>query len=612
MPRTWSVCWEGDDVPFEGVSREVLPGFPNTEMLSQLSGHEVIFTQGEFQVRVSLTDARLVWWRGGECVLRDRVSDAYGLGEKNLFHALELSRETTIHGLGEASGPLNRRGRSFEMKNLDAMGYDAETTDPLYKHYPFMILRQGAGAVGIFYDNFSTTRFKLGSELDNYYGAYTSWSAEDGDIDYYVMLGPTVADVTKTFTRLTGRPALTPEWALGFSGSTMSYTDAPDAQHQLMGFLEKIAQTKLPCTSFHLSSGYTSIGKRRYVFHWNRDKIPAPQVLIKAFQEKGVRLIPNIKPVLLTDHPKYTEAKELFIQTSDGPELSQFWDGRGSHLDFTNPHTVSWWQNNCREQLTDLGIEALWNDNNEFQVWDHETKTNSGYSMALMRPIQTMLMAKASRGVADFVISRSGMPGMQRYVQSWSGDNYTDWKTLPFNLTMALNLTLSGFSNTGHDIGGFAGPRPSPELFVRWIQHGIFYPRFVIHSWKDVGVNEPWMYTEVLDHIRSLFLLREKLTPYFRRLQVEARENFTPFLRPLFHDYPQDKEASAIEDQFLVGPSLLVANVFEEGAKTRRFYLPAGEWVDWWSQKKYTGAQWLTWPVTLESWPLFVKAGDEL
>ena len=97
-----------------------------------------------------------------------------------------------------------------------------------------------------------------------------------------------------------------------------------------------------------------------------------------------------------------------------------------------------------------------------------------------------------------YLISRSGCPGIQRYVQTWTGDNRTEWKTLKFNNYMAIGLSLSGVYNLGHDVGGFSGLAPDPELFVRWVQNGIFYPRFTIHSWNDdKTVNVPWMYPEV-------------------------------------------------------------------------------------------------------------------
>jgi alpha-glucosidase len=105
--------------------------------------------------------------------------------------------------------------------------------------------------------------------------------------------------------------------------------------------------------------------------------------------------------------------------------------------------------------------------------------------------------------------------GMHRYVQTWSGDNYTSWETLRYNIKMGIGLALSGISNVGHDIGGFSGPAPNAELLLRWVQFGIFMPRFSIHSWnEDKSVNEPWMYPETTPYIRDLIKFRYRLIPY--------------------------------------------------------------------------------------------------
>jgi alpha-glucosidase len=209
------------------------------------------------------------------------------------------------------------------------MGYDAESTDPLYKHFPFLICRGRDASVGLFYDNFSTSTFDLGQEIDNYHLPFFSYRAEAGDLDYYVMIAPRIRNVVTLFTKLTGRPMLPPKWSISYSGSTMTYTDAPNTQEALGKFLTKISEHGIPCRSFHMSSGYTSIGSKRYVFNWNRDKIPDPAKLVHDFMQAGVHLIPNIKPVLLDDHPLYQAAKEegLFIQDSECPlpEESQFW-----------------------------------------------------------------------------------------------------------------------------------------------------------------------------------------------------------------------------------------------------------------------------------------------
>ena len=231
------------------------------------------------------------------------------------------------------------------MRNLDAMGYNAVSTDPLYKHIPFTITRRDDVSFGLFYDNLSSCWLDLGNEIDNYHTAYRRWQAEAGDIDYYLFTGERVLDITKAFVRLTGKTLFGPKWSLGYSGSTMHYTDAPDAQNQLMNFIRLCEEHAIPCDSFQLSSGYTSINGKRYVFNWNYDKVPQPKVMSQAFHDAGLHLAANIKPCLLQDHPRYNEVAErgLFIRDSeaDAPERSSFWDDEGSHLDFTNPQTVA-------------------------------------------------------------------------------------------------------------------------------------------------------------------------------------------------------------------------------------------------------------------------------
>ncbi len=188
------------------------------------------------------------------------------------------------------------------------------------------------------------------------------------------------------------------------------------------------------------------------------------------FSDAGMHLAANIKPCLLQDHPRYDEVAEkgLFIQDSesDSPERSMFWDDEGSHLDFTNPATVAWWKANVKSQLLEMGISSTWNDNNEFEVWDDYAKCyffGKGLPVKLIRPLQPLLMMKASfeaqqefaPNTRPYLISRSGSTGMNRYVQTWSGDNRTSWHTLKYNIKMGLGMSLSALYNVGHDVGGF-------------------------------------------------------------------------------------------------------------------------------------------------------------
>lgn len=641
LPRSWSVAPElargGADVPWQGRDRLDLSGHPCPPfMLEETEGGLRLETS---VLRLDIAAPLAFTWSARQAdgnwavFAEERPTGAVLLGLRDHAHAHFLLRHPgeKVYGLGEKAGDLERSGRRFEMRNLDAMGYDARSTDPLYKHIPFTLTRTSrAGSFGLFYDNLAGCWFDLGNELDNYHRPYRAYRAADGDLDYYMSWAPDVLAIVKRHVDLTGGTAFPPLWTLGYSGSTMHYTDAQNAQEQLQGFVRLIDQHDIPCDSFQLSSGYTSIGAKRYVFNWNHAKVPDPKAMSASFAAAGLHLAANIKPCLLQDHPRYAEAAKagLFVRDSETgePERSSFWDDEGSHLDFTNPATVRWWQDNVTAMLLDNGIGSTWNDNNEYEVWDAQARCHGfgeEIDIGLIRPLMPVLMTRASREAQlahapdrrPYLISRSGAPGLQRYAQTWSGDNRTDWATLRYNIRMGLGMSLSGLYNIGHDVGGFAGPRPDPELFVRWVQNGIFHPRFTIHSWNDDGtVNEPWMYPQVTDLVREAIRFRYRLVPYLYTALHQAVAAHEPMLRPTFLDHEHDPRCFEECDEFLIGRDLLVASVVDPGAAERRLYLPDNGtgWWDFWTGTWHAGGREVMVPVTLASMPLFVRAGAVL
>lgn len=632
LNRTWTIAPQ-QDVPWEGRDRLNLDGF-------SLPGFTLEQQDDSLRIatnRLRVTIHQPLWLEWEHCnaagewlpLAEDRHTGAYLLNAHGdgVAHYQRRHADQQVYGLGEKAGDLNRAGRRFEMRNLDAMGYNAASTDPLYKHIPFTITRRQGVSFGLFYDNLSSCWLDLGNELDNYHLPYRRYQAEAGDLDYYLFLGPQVLDVTKAFVRLTGKTAFGPKWSLGYSGSTMHYTDAENAQEQLQQFITLCQQHDIACDSFQLSSGYTSIGNKRYVFNWNYDKVPQPQVLSQAFHDAGLKLAANIKPCLLQDHPKYQEvaSKGLFIRDSESelPERSVFWDDEGSHLDFTNPETIRWWQDNVTEQLLKKGIDSTWNDNNEYEVWDGEARCHGfGQPIAIkhIRPVMPLLMMRASLEAQQrfaptlrpYLISRSGCAGMQRYVQTWSGDNRTNWQTLRYNIRMGVGMSLSGLYNLGHDVGGFAGDRPDAELFVRWVQNGVMHPRFTIHSWNDDRtVNEPWMYPSVTGLIREAINLRYRLMPYLYTLLWQASSDDEPMLRPTFLDHEQDLRTFEENDDFMLGRDLLVASVVAPGQNRRSVYLPENGvgWYCFYSGVWFAGGQTIELDAPLDRLPLLVRAG---
>ena len=211
-----------------------------------------------------------------------------------------------------------------------------------------------------------------------------------------------------------------------------------------------------------------------------------------------------------------------------------------------------------------------------------------------------------------YVVCRSGHAGIQRYAQTWAGDNLTCWESLKYNIATILGMGLSGVANQGCDIGGFYGPAPEAELLVRWIQNGIFQPRFSIHSTNiDNTVTEPWMYSNCTEYIRTAIKLRYRLFPYLYSLMERAHETGLPIMEPMCSAFQNDPKCYEEGIDFMFGDSLLVANVVEKGATTRKIYLPEGnKFYDFYTRTPYDGGQTIEIPVDLGSIPLFVKGGS--
>ncbi len=635
-PPSWAVAPGTEDVPDAGRDRFDLSGFTCPEAVVAVEPGEVRVETRRIRLVVALHGFRCTWFqRHGDAwiaMAADRPTQAYDFGwwDGRVHHVLARHPGERFYGLGERAGAMDRAGRRFRLRSLDPMGYDAETSDPLYKSIPYLLVADGEGRChGEFYDTLADAILDLGCELDNYHGPYRSLVAESGDLDLYLVAGPDPLAVTRRFTWLTGRPALMPRWSLGYSGSTMTYTDAPDAQARMAEFVVKLDEHDLGCSSFHLSSGYTSIGPKRYVFHWNRDKFPDPAAFARSYAAAGIRLVANVKPALLRSHPRYDEVARdgLFVGDGDGrPVEAQFWDEVGSYVDFTRPAAVAWWRAEVTAALLDHGIAATWNDNNEYEVWDASARFAMGGEArpaAEARPLQALLMARASRvaqgahapTVRPYVVTRSGPAGLHRYAQTWSGDNRTAWKTIRFNAKMGLGLALSGVSNSGHDIGGFAGPAPEPELLLRWLQAGVLMPRFSIHSWNDDGsVNEPWMFPDVIPAVRRLMALRQTLTPFLYDLLQRYHRDYEPVVRAPWLDFPDDLGAWHDGDEHMLGPDLLAAPVVEPGQTMRRLRPPAGaEWIGVWDGVRHAGGREVDIPAPLDGPPpLLARAGSAM
>jgi alpha-glucosidase len=638
LDRTWMIQGtkpqREDPVPREGRERSDESVFtcpPITVSAKRPSSSEVSIKGTTLTVRFQPENGGLVWENNlGICFARDLPHRSYArdISGTRVWHYMERRPDELYYGFGERCGPLNKKGMRMEMRNLDALGYNAFSTDPLYKHWPIYItfLPDQKICYALLYDNLSDTVFDMGKEIDAYHGDYRCYQAAGGDIDYYLLYGPDIKSVVQRIAQLTGTIQLPPKWALGYLGSGMGYTDSPHAAVRLGDFVKECREHRIPCDMFHLSSGYSmSNNGERWVFVWNRDRVPHPPDVAETFHTAGMKVCANIKPCLLETHPEYKEAagRGIFLESEEGPHLNTFWGGKGSYIDFTSDTGYRWWQEQVRDHIIANGIDSTWNDNNEYEVWDDEILCKgfgNPVPVYLIRPVQTLLMTRASwetqcqqnPQLRPFLLTRSGCPGIQRYAQSWSGDNSTNWESLKYNIPMGLGLSITGQPNIGHDVGGFLGKAPSPELFIRWVQNGIFHPRFSIHSWRTDGTaSEPWMYPEVIDIVRDAIEFRYKLVPYLYSLFMESAYTGAPIIRPMVYEFPDDPACMEESFDFLLGKGLLVASIFQEGNRSRKVYLPEGpKWCDYYTGVWYNGGCDVEVPAPLERPAILVREGS--
>ncbi|MBP5183853.1 MAG: hypothetical protein J6113_01955 [Lachnospiraceae bacterium] len=617
---TFTVCPDGN-CPQEGRNKLDTAGFRTVAVkeLADSGDADVCFEHCGVKIGLELMNFRLSFNNDKGLLFRDRDYISYNLEHElgsGSTHYITYENGEKVFGLGDKSGNVNKSGMSFKLDTGDAMGFDARSSDPLYKYLPFYICENKNGAYGLYYDTYSGGEADLGRALNNYYGYFKGVRFSEENLVYYVIFG-SVPQIVNRFSRLMGPILFPPKWTLRYCGSTMAYTYAPDADAKLRGFIELCEKYGFKPGGFYMSSGYTQIGEKRYVFHWNTDKIPSPEGLAAYFKEHGVEFLPNIKPAFLTDHPLYDEISKhgWFLHYKDGtPALFPFWGGFGSYLDFTDPGAFEFWRDCVKRELVDKGYRYSWNDNNEYDVRSEEVYAHgfgSEVKACDIRPLFPYLMTLASVGAQDqtertVAVSRSGIGGLQRIATTWTGDNRTSFEDFRYNHKMAMTMSLSGFYNFGQDIGGFAGPAPSKELFMRWIQYGLFTPRFTLHSWNpDQSSNMPWLYKDLIPNVKALFDLRNSFIPYLYNEMYRSVTTHDPIIYPLFLKH---EGADPESDAFYFGDSVLACPVFDEGSTEVTVDLPKVDTGWYLGQELMNGT--VTLPAPWDGLPVwFAKAG---
>ena len=552
-------------------------------------------------------------------LLEEEGHSAFGGRRECAFEVVkQLTGNEHFYGLGDKTGFLDKRHYDYEMWNTDNPDPHVDNFKTLYKSIPFFMTLTDSHVYGIFVDNTYKSFFNMGQESEEYYW----FGAEGGNLDYYYIVGDSLAQVLQSYTYLTGTCPLPQRWTLGYHQSRWGYMTQEDVE----AVAKSMRENDIPCDVIHFDIDYMQDYK---VFTWNQARYHNdPERYLSSLAERGFKSVaindPGVKK--LEGYNVYDEGVEkgYFAKTPEGEVyINAVWPGDAAFPDFGSPAVRKWWGEN-QKFLLDKGVRGIWNDMNEPASFrgplpetlvfsDEDRKTTH----AEMHNVYGHLMAKATYeglkkldGRRPFVITRACYAGSQKYATAWTGDNHSIWPHIQMLIPQLCNLGLSGMPFAGTDVGGF-GSDTTPELLARWVEVGCFSPLFRNHASLGTRPQEPWQFgKEILDIYRKYVKLRYSLIPYFYDLFYEEERTGAPIMRPLVFHYEKDENARVCNDEFMLGDRILVAPVVNQGAVRRMVYLPEGKWYDYWTREEITGPVNFIAEAPLDTCPIYVKEGS--
>ncbi|KAG1665345.1 Neutral alpha-glucosidase AB [Nymphon striatum] len=529
----------------------------------------------------------------------------------------------------------------YRLYNLDVFEYELDNPMALYGSVPYMIGHRQDKTVGVFWNNAAEMWIDIDKKTNqnvvmsvvNYVKGETQvpqvdthWFAESGIIDIFFFMGPKPKDVTFQYTRVTGTAPVPPIFALGYHQSRWNYNDQDDVDNVANGFEEH----DIPFDVLWLDIEHTD-GKK--YFTWDVRKFPDSIAMIEKIASKGRKMVtitdPHIKRA--SGYFVFDEgtSKSYFVKNKDGGDFDGWcWPGSSSYVDFLNPEASNWWSSlydPANYKGTTLNLYT-WIDMNEPSVFNgpeitmqkdskHHGDVESRdihniYGLTHHKSTYNGHILRSSGKLRPFILSRSFFAGTQKYGAIWTGDNTAEWSHLKASIPMLLSISVAGIPFCGADVGGFFRD-PEPTLLVRWYQAAAFQPFFRGHAHIDTKRREPWLFgDEVMKQIRETIRIRYSFLPYWYTLFYEQELNGVPVMRPLWMEFPSDKNTFAIQGQYLIGEGLLVHPVVESAVSSVGVYFPENSiWYDIVTKQKHEGPSTASIPVTIDTIPVFQRGG---
>lgn len=576
-------------------------------------GDSLYVTTAALHITINKKPLRLSYRdSSGHLLLKDAGNGGFEADSARRSVTFRLRKNEHFYGTGERGIGLDLRGHAFESKNTQIGGY-GRPLPVMNINIPFLATNRG---FGLYFEDTWPGHYDLGVSDSTAF----SYSVSGGELAYYFIAGHSIKEQLKRYTWLTGREPLPPEWALGYLQAKYGYRN----EKQARGMIDTMRAKHIPADAIILDLYWF---KQMGDLSWNREKWPDPSQMTADFLKKGFKTVVISEPYFVTksfNYPLVTRNKYVAL-TDSGTVYSMpnWWSCRNCSatlFDMTNPRARDWLWKQYRDSMLGTGISGFWTDLGEPER-DHpdmhfymgpDLKIHNIYDLLWARTLYTNFL-KAEPDKRIFNQTRSGYAGIQRYgAISWSGDVQKSFGGLSVQLPIVLNMGMSGMAYHGSDLGGFTNGKTTPELYMRWIEFGMFSPLARAHSVDTIQPSEPWTFGKTAEKTATRYIrLRYRLLPYLYSMAYENYKSGMPLVRPLFFLDPTDPHLANYDSAYMFGKSFLVAPVVHQGIISKNVYLPKTDnWVNYWNDKVYKGGQTVTVNATLGTLPLFVRSGS--
>ncbi len=530
----------------------------------------------------------------------------------------QLEDGEKILGGGQRVLGMDRRGRRMPLYNKASYGYEAADTDQMYYSLPAVM---SSDKYMIVFDNTASGWLDIGSTEKD----ILKFEAVGGRTAYLVIAGDSYPALIENYTDVTGKQPLPPRWAFGNYASRFGY----HTEKETRDVVKRFKRADIPLDAIILDIYWFGPDIKGHMgnLDWDRNAWPTPEKMIADFAEQGVKTIAITEPFILSTSSRWQDAvdNQVLAKNPIGqPRRFDFYFGNTGLIDVFDENARQWfWQ--FYEMLFEQGTAATWGDLGEPEVhpgdslhWLSDTgvqatgdEIHNAYGHVWAQLVYEKQVEKYP-DMRPLILMRSGFAGTQRYAMvPWTGDVSRSWGGLKPQIELSLQMSMFGLAYNHSDLGGFAGGEEfDKELYIRWLQYGVFQPVYRPHAQEHIPAEPVFHDRETRDIVRDYIKLRYRLLPYVYTLAYENSTSGMPLMRPLFFEDEDDLDLIDEKDAYLWGDAFLVAPVLNPGVDAVDVDLPEGVWFDFWNDMRYEGSNAASIPVTLDTIPVLVRAGS--